>query len=72
MPAENLQDESLEKNPNLDLAQWKYSLQYHEPANQKLKQDLLDAINKDGKTYPKLFPPWLFRITPSVLGLHMK
>ncbi|XP_022645795.1 26S proteasome non-ATPase regulatory subunit 6-like [Varroa jacobsoni] len=47
MPAENLQDESLEKNPNLDLAQWKYSLQYHEPANQKLKQDLLDAINKD-------------------------
>ncbi|OQR77377.1 26S proteasome non-ATPase regulatory subunit 6-like [Tropilaelaps mercedesae] len=47
MPAENLQDESLEKNPNLDLAQWKYILQHYEPENQKLKNDLFEAINKD-------------------------
>lgn len=26
MPAENLQEESLAKNPNLDLAQWKFKL----------------------------------------------
>jgi len=47
MPAENLQDEALEKNPNLDLAQIKFLLQHHDPNNQKLKQDLLDAINKE-------------------------
>lgn len=47
MPSENLAEESLEKNPNLELAQIKFILQHHEPSNQKLKDELLDAINKE-------------------------
>ncbi|KAH7937955.1 hypothetical protein HPB49_018174 [Dermacentor silvarum] len=44
MPLENLADESLEKNPNLELAQMKFLLARHEPHNDKLKQDLMTAI----------------------------
>ena len=48
MPAENLEEQALDKNPNLELAQAKYLLQFHDKSNLKLKEDLLDAINKDG------------------------
>ncbi|XP_050027118.1 26S proteasome non-ATPase regulatory subunit 6-like [Dermacentor andersoni] len=44
MPLENLAEESLEKNPNLELAQMKFLLARHEPDNDKLKQDLMTAI----------------------------
>lgn len=44
MPLENMEDESLEKNPNLELAQMKFLLARHEPHNDKLKQDLMAAI----------------------------
>ncbi|XP_065311572.1 26S proteasome non-ATPase regulatory subunit 6-like [Dermacentor albipictus] len=46
MPLENLEDESLEKNPNLELAQIKFVLAHHEPSNDKLKQDLMSAITE--------------------------
>lgn len=44
MPLENLEEESLEKNPNLELAQMRFVLARHEPNNDKLKQDLMTAI----------------------------
>lgn len=47
MPLENLEDESLEKNPNLLLAQTKFLLAHHEPGNDKLKQDLMTAITEN-------------------------
>ncbi|CAN7982791.1 unnamed protein product, partial [Ixodes pacificus] len=47
MPLENLEDESLEKNPNLHLAQIKFLLAHHEPGNDKLKQDLMTAITEN-------------------------
>ncbi|KAH9382273.1 hypothetical protein HPB48_013544 [Haemaphysalis longicornis] len=46
MPLENLEEESLEKNPNLELAQIKFVLAHHEPNNDKLKQDLMSAITE--------------------------
>lgn len=46
MPLENLEEESLEKNPNLELAQIKFLLAHHEPGNDKLKQDLMTAITE--------------------------
>lgn len=45
MPKENLQDESLAKNPNLDLAQWKFMLTTEVHAkNEQLVKDLLAAV----------------------------
>lgn len=48
MPSENLQEESLGKNPNLDLAQWKFMLMTTEPQvnNQKLVTDLMTAVRE--------------------------
>uniref|UniRef100_G3MMA7 26S proteasome non-ATPase regulatory subunit 6 n=1 Tax=Amblyomma maculatum TaxID=34609 RepID=G3MMA7_AMBMU len=46
MPIENLEEESLEKNPNLELAQIKFVLAHHDPKNDKLKQDLMAAITE--------------------------
>lgn len=45
MPAEDLMHESLAKNPNLDLAQWKYMLTTDIYRNdQKMSQNLLNEI----------------------------
>lgn len=45
MPAENLADESLAKNPNLELAQWKYSLGTEiSRGDAQLKANLFKAI----------------------------
>ncbi|KAK8778654.1 hypothetical protein V5799_020004 [Amblyomma americanum] len=46
MPLENLEEESLPKNPDLELAQMKFVLVRHEPHNDKLKQDLMTAITE--------------------------
>lgn len=47
MPKENLQDESLAKNPNLELAQWKFMLTTDAHAkDQQLVQDLLKAVTE--------------------------
>lgn len=42
MPAENLEDESLAKNPNLELAQWLFLLTIED--NAAIRQNLMDAI----------------------------
>lgn len=48
MPAENLEEQGLEKNPNLELAQWKFLLSQPEHTNnQSLKERLLSAIVND-------------------------
>ena len=47
MPQENLQDESLAKNPNLEYAQWKFQLTTDEHRNNgKLVQDLMTAVRE--------------------------
>lgn len=48
MPAENLEEQGLEKNPNLELAQVKFLLSLDEHKNdQALAEQLLDAIKAD-------------------------
>ena len=52
MPFEDLEQEGLEKNPNLELAQYKFLLTTDEYKNDaKLKKDLLSAIEHDSKWY---------------------
>jgi len=48
MPSENLEEQGLEKNPNLQLAQLKFLLTLDDRKNDALvKDELLDAIRKD-------------------------
>ena len=48
MPLENLEEQGLEKNPNLELAQWKFLLSLSEHKDDKtLQKRLLDAIKQD-------------------------
>ena len=50
MPLENLEDEGLEKNPDLQLAQWRFLLTTEKHKNdRKIKNDLLDAIKEESK-----------------------
>ncbi len=50
MPVENLEEQGLEKNPNLELAQWKYLLSTDKYKNNaKLKTNLLKAVEADSK-----------------------
>lgn len=50
MPAENLEEQGLEKNPNLELAQWKYLLTTDKYKNDtKIRTNLLKAIEADSK-----------------------
>ena len=48
MPAENLEEEGLEKNPNLELAQLKFLLNSHEyRKDESLKKKLMEGIKAD-------------------------
>lgn len=50
MPLENLEDQGLEKNPDLELAQFKFMLTLPEFKNDRnIHQKISDAIRKDGK-----------------------
>lgn len=50
MPLENLEDQGLEKNPDLELAHYKFLLTLPEYRNDKTVQTkIMDAIKKDGK-----------------------
>lgn len=50
MPLENLDEEGLEKNPKLELAQTKFLLSLPEHKDDPfLKNKLLDAIKADGE-----------------------
>lgn len=49
MPLENLEEEGLEKNPNLKLAQQKFLLNLDEYRDdQNVRGKLMEAIKKDG------------------------
>ena len=49
MPVENLEEEGLPKNPNLDLAQWRYTLTApHGMNKQDVAIKLLNAIEQNG------------------------
>lgn len=51
MPLENLEEEGLEKNPNLELAQTKFLLGLREHSDDAfLKTKLLDAIKAESET----------------------
>ncbi|XP_064632860.1 26S proteasome non-ATPase regulatory subunit 6-like [Lineus longissimus] len=48
MPVENLEEEGLDKNPNLQLAQWRFLLGTEKNINnKKAKHDLLEALKAD-------------------------
>lgn len=52
MPRENLEEEGLEKNPNLELAQLKYLLtvpEHHD--DQEIIGKIMEAVKKDGKRF---------------------
>lgn len=50
MPAENLEEQGLSKNPRLDLAQFKFILSKPEfKDNGSIKKQLMDAIIEDRK-----------------------
>lgn len=52
MPVENLEHEGLAKNPNLELAQYKFYLTLDQHKNDSsVKQKLMDAIRSDGKVF---------------------
>lgn len=52
MPLENLEDQGLEKNPNLELPQLTFQLTLPEFAQDKtIQQRILDAIKRDGKLF---------------------
>ena len=49
MPIENLEEEGLPKNPNLQLAQWKFLLTTERYKDDKeIKQKLLDFVKENG------------------------
>ncbi|KAL3225139.1 hypothetical protein MRX96_049357, partial [Rhipicephalus microplus] len=48
MPLENLEEDSLAKNPDLELAQMKFLLARHEPHNDKLKAGSHDGHHRSG------------------------
>jgi len=51
MPLENFEEEGLAKNPNLELAQWKFMLLTEQYKNDSdIKSKLLEAV-KAGGTY---------------------
>lgn len=52
MPLENLEDEGLEKNPNLKLALWKFLLSLPDHSgDKKLQSKLLEAIVGESKSF---------------------
>lgn len=49
MPVENLEDEGLPKNPNLELAAWRFTLNNPEGKDKEdAKKRLTDAIKENG------------------------
>ena len=52
MPLENLEEEGLEKNPNLELALWKFLLSLPDHSeDKKLQAKLMEAIVAESKYF---------------------
>lgn len=50
MPVENLEEEGLPKNPNLELAAWRFTLTNPDGKNKvDAKKRLLEAVKENGK-----------------------
>jgi len=55
MPLENLEEEGLEKNPNLELALWKFLLSLPDHSGDaKLQSKLMEAIIAESKYLLKI------------------
>ena len=64
MPVENLEDEGLPKNPNLELAAWRFTLNNPEGKDKEdAKKRLMDAIKENGMS--RLFCALFISITRS-------
>ena len=49
MPVENLEEEGLPKNPNLELAAWRFTITNPDGKDkEEAKERLLDAIKENG------------------------
>lgn len=85
MPAENLEEQGLEKNPDLSLAQLKFKLTLSDFKNDAaIKDELMQAIEKDSKarhffwlsTLLSLFFPMaiivpiFYNLSPSNISTH--
>lgn len=56
MPVENMSDEGLAKNPDLQLAQWKFVLTTDKyKKDSQIKNQLITAITKDSKFFLQIF-----------------
>jgi len=64
MPLENLEVEGLEKNPNLELALWKFLLSLPDHSGDaKLQSKLMEAIIADSKCILKNYVSGMLEIT---------
>ena len=64
MPLENLEEEGLEKNPNLELALWKFLLSLPDHSGDtKLQSKLMDAIIAESKYILKNYVSGMLEIT---------
>lgn len=61
MPGEILEEDRMEKNPDFQIAQWKFLLQTEDFKNDKATMtSLLEAIKSNGKgTFPFEISSWL-------------
>ena len=69
MPVENLEDEGLPKNPNLELAAWRFTLNNPEGKDKEdAKKRLMDAIKENGMS--RLFCALSSRSLDHMLNEH--
>ena len=58
MPVESLEEEGLPRNPNLEIAQWKFTVINPDAVEKEVaRKKLLDAIKENGK-YHKFHTPY--------------
>lgn len=68
MPVENLEEEGLPKNPNLELAAWRFTLTNPDGKNKvDAKKRLLEAVKENGK----LSAVWLIFLPSHKLTCHL-
>lgn len=64
MPLENLEEEGLEKNPNLELALWKFLLSLPDHSGDtKLHSKLMEAVTADSMYISKNYVSGMLEIT---------
>jgi hypothetical protein len=64
MPLENLEEEGLEKNPNLELALWKFLLSLPDHSGDaKVRSKLMEAIIAESKYILKNYVSGMLEIT---------